>query len=86
MKAAKDLSHAELVEIVDAICKYLFLEDVEVGTQMLEQWNPDKEWNGADLCGSIATMLGYHGLVPEFVGDEPRDPDSRCDICGGPNH
>ena len=62
MSPAGTLRPAELRTIVDKIQRLLWL-DVEEGDGR-EFWNPDKEWECADLLSFIATELENAGLKP----------------------
>lgn len=71
MKAARDLSHEALIEIVQALQSWLYLGETD-GENIVEVWDPDNDWNGADVCEAMATKLSDHGLVPQFLGDKPK--------------
>ena len=71
MRQAQDLSRAELVTIVDALQQALYL-DFDDRSQKV--WNPDKSWDGADVCDQLALLLADHGLVPQSVTVIPPDP------------
>ena len=71
MRQAQDLSRAELVTIVDALQQALYL-DFDNRNQKV--WNPDKSWDGADVCDQLALLLADHGLVPQSVVIFPPDP------------
>lgn len=62
MRKAKDLSRTELTEVVSAVLEILFV-DFDERRQLY--WNPDKDWNGADVCQDVASVLRYQGLVPD---------------------
>lgn len=81
MKSAENLSFEELVRIVRALQGILYQE---IGERE-QVFNPDKVWD-SDMPQLIAELLHEYGLTPQFLGDEPEGPESRCDICGGPNH
>ena len=87
MKAVSDLSHEDLVDIVEQLQAWLYLDEVEVETddgkgEFVQEWNPDKEWP-LEVCEFMAGRLSDLGLVPEFLGDEPKLESPSCDICGG---
>jgi len=84
MKAVSDLSHESLVEIVELARDGLYLIEREPGDREAGYYDPDKDWE-IDTLSDLAGVLNKHGLVPEFLGDEPRPEGSSCDICGG-NH
>ena len=71
MRPAKELSRAELATIVDALQQALYL-DFDNRNQKV--WNPDKSWDGADVCDQLALLLAEHGLVPLSVVIVPLDP------------
>ena len=75
MKAVENLSRPALVEIVKSLQEqlYLGLTGAEDGETVIEDWDPDHEWSGGDVCEFLAGKLGEHGLVPQFVGDEPEE-------------
>ena len=70
MRKVSDLDHEQLVQIVESIQGFLYLDLDNRGTEF---WNPDKEWSGADVCEHVAGLLGQHDLVP----------DSRQSVDGG---
>lgn len=63
MRRASNLSVAELSQIVDSLQQHLYLD---VDSHGAFAWNPrkDKEWNGADVCDELASLLTQHGLAP----------------------
>ena len=71
MRQAKELSPAELATIVNALQQALYL-DFDDRNQKV--WNPDKSWDGADVCDHLAQLLAEHGLVPQSVVIVPLDP------------
>lgn len=62
MRFPHQLPRQELQLIVETIQQRLYLETNSKGE---EYFDPDKPWEGADLCQSIATLLDEHGLVPD---------------------
>ena len=64
MRTAKDLTRDELVMIVAALQQALYLD---FDAELTKVWNPDKQWDGADICDQLATELARLGLVPEAV-------------------
>ena len=71
MRQAKELSPAELATIVNALQQALYL-DFDNRNQKV--WNPDKSWDGADVCDQLALLLADYGLVPQSVTVIPPDP------------
>ena len=64
MRRVTDLSYTELAAIVAVVQQSLYL-DFAVGPQKV--WNPEKAWDGADVCDQLATMLVEHELAPESI-------------------
>ena len=64
MRAVSDLSCAELACIVTAMQQTLYLDFNSTQTQV---WNPDKEWEGAEVCDRLAALLAQYDLVPVTV-------------------
>ena len=62
MRKVSDLTHEQLVQIVESIQRFLYLDLDARGN---EYWNPDNEWSGADACEHIAGLLSQHDLIPE---------------------
>jgi hypothetical protein len=72
MRTPHQLTRDELETIVTSLQQELYLDtDPQFG--ML--WNPNKAWNGADICGELAALLALQELVPESL--TPVDPNSR---------
>jgi hypothetical protein len=70
MRFAKDLTRDDLVTIVDAVQRYLFLDcrisDDPNDSEILV-WNPDREWD-LDNFDDIADALAQFDLVPtEYI-------------------
>ena len=64
-RRAIDLEPYELREIVDAIQETLWQEqEFDDEGQLVEAWNPDKEWECTDFLPEIATLLENYGLKP----------------------
>ncbi len=70
MRLATELSLLELVTIVDAIQQSLYL-DFDDRNQKI--WNPDKSWEGADVCDQLSSLLVDYGLVPQSLTVIPPD-------------
>ncbi len=64
MRQAQELSPAELATIVNSLQQMLYLD---FGDQNQPIWNPDKSWEGADVCDQLARLLADHDLVPQSV-------------------
>ena len=69
MRKVSDLAREQLVEIVEAIQSFLYLDCDDQGTEF---WNPDKDWSGADVCEHVAELLSQHDLIPG--SGQPDDP------------
>ncbi len=73
MRKPSQLTRNELVAIVDALQQALYLDaDPELGMA----WNPNKAWDGADICGELTGALASFGLAPERLTTFDR-PASR---------
>ena len=59
------LNTSELVDFVGRV-QALFYLDI-LGDR--EFWNPDKEWDGADLLGELALVMDKWGLIPTAISD-----------------
>jgi hypothetical protein len=59
------LCFSELVDFVSKI-QALFYLDI-LGDR--ELWNPDKEWDGADLLDELALVLYQYGLAPSRISE-----------------
>ena len=71
MRTAKDLARDELVTIVATLQQALYLDfDADV----TKVWNPDKQWDGADICEQLAAELARFDLAPDVV--TPVAPDA----------
>lgn len=64
MRTAQDLAPDELVTIVAALQQALYLDSDTRPTQV---WNPDKTWDGAEICDQLAAELARFDLVPSVV-------------------
>ena len=76
MKAVENLTTEALVDIVKTLQAWLYLGETggEDGETIVEVFDPDHEWNCADVCEAMASKLSEHGLVPEVLGEEPEEP------------
>lgn len=64
MRTIQDLSHTQLDAIASLVQQALFL-DVDDKAQLI--WNPDKSWEGAEICDQLAAMLRRLRLAPSRV-------------------
>ena len=64
MRQPAQLSPEELIAVVTALQQALYL-DFNEQNQLI--WNPDKQWDGADICGQLAAELASYELVPQQV-------------------
>jgi hypothetical protein len=71
MRTAQDLAPDELVTIVAALQQALYL-DFDTGPTPV--WNPDKQWEGAEICDQLAAELARFDLVPSVIS--PVSPDA----------
>ena len=75
MQRPDDLSRQQLLQIVESVQGYLYLD---LDRQGSEFWNPEKPWSGADVCDHVTRVLDEHGLVPEVPQSaEPDDGPQR---------
>lgn len=61
LRRPAQLARCDLESIVDALQRALYLDFGADGTFV---WNPEKAWNGADVCDALAAQLQKVGLVP----------------------
>jgi len=71
MRLATELSRAELATIVDALQQALYLDFDDRNRKV---WNPDKSWDGADVCDQLSLLPADHDLVPQAVTVIPLVP------------
>jgi hypothetical protein len=64
MRSPDDLSQAERVSIARLVQQALYL-DRDAQNQPI--WNPDKSWEGADVCDNLTALLADFGLVPHDI-------------------
>ena len=64
MRRASELSRSELATVVDAVQQLLYLDFTDHNQAV---WNPDKSWNGTDVCDQLSLLLTDRGLVPRSV-------------------
>jgi len=60
MRTPCDLTRDELEAIVDQLQRALYLDDDAEPSV----WNPDKSWEGAEICARLGDLLIEHDLVP----------------------
>lgn len=60
MRTPCDLTRDELETVVDQLQRALFLDDHAEPPV----WNPDKPWEGAEICAHLGDLLVEHDLVP----------------------
>jgi hypothetical protein len=81
MRPAQELSPAELATIVNSLQQMLYL-DFDDRNQPV--WNPDKSWNGADICDQLARLLADHDLIPKsviaFSTNQPHTPEHNHEL------
>ena len=70
MRTARELTLAELAAIVDSLQQALYLDFDE---KLRKVWNPNKEWDGADICDQLAAELARFDLVPLVVTPVPNE-------------
>lgn len=64
MRTPGELSREDLVEIVVTVQHALYLD---FDAALTKVWNPDKEWDGAEVCDQLAEVLARHQLAPDVV-------------------
>ena len=64
MRTARELTRAELAAIVDSLQQALYLD---FDSALTKVWNPDKDWDGAEVCDQLAAELDRFDLVPLSV-------------------
>jgi hypothetical protein len=74
MRTADQLGRDELLRIVQATQELLYLDLDESGTRF---WNPDKPWDGADVCQDLSAVLEESGNVPS-ISTPWQEPDARA--------
>jgi hypothetical protein len=63
----KDLSLRDLVDLVESIQRYMYLDRSKDGEKFV--WNPDKDWAEAETIENIDHVLSLYGLKPEEEED-----------------
>ena len=64
MRTPQQLARRELLAIVDALQQALY---VDLDAHETKIWNPDKPWNGAEVCDHLPTLLAEYDLTPHTV-------------------
>lgn len=64
MRTANNLERDELAAIVDALQQALYLD---FDAELTKVWNPDKAWDGAEVCDQLAAELTRFDLVHDVV-------------------
>lgn len=64
MRTPEELARRDLIEIVTEVQQALYLDR---DSQVAPIWNPDKPWNGAEVCNQLADLLARHDLLPGTV-------------------
>ena len=64
MRSTTELTRRELLVIVDGLQQALYLD---FDSRLTKIWNPDKEWDGAEVCDYLAALLAGFGLIPLTV-------------------
>ena len=67
MRNPSSLTHDELAQFANAVQSLLYL-DMQ---NEREFWNPDKEWDAADLLDELALVMQRYNLVPTTLADAP---------------
>ena len=64
MRSTTELTRSELLIIVDGLQQALYLD---FDSRLTKIWNPDKEWEGAEICDYLAALLAGFALIPLTV-------------------
>lgn len=64
MRSPNELTRRELLIIVDGLQQALYLD---FDSRLTKIWNPEKEWDGAEVCDYLAALLAGFGLIPLTV-------------------
>jgi hypothetical protein len=64
MRTPQKLVRRELLAIVGALQQALYLDLDAYETKI---WNPDKPWNGAEVCDDLAALLAEYDLTAQTV-------------------
>ena len=60
MRSPNELTRRELLAIVDGLQQALYLD---FDSRLTKIWNPDKEWEGAEICDYLAALLAGFALI-----------------------
>lgn len=63
MRRPSQLTCQELLQLAHAV-QLAFYVDSDDETQA-PIWNPDKEWDAAEVCQELNQILGKLGMIPE---------------------
>jgi len=75
MRNPKNLTHAELADLVARIQDWMYLDIVADA----DAYNPEKAWDTSDIAMHISELLAEYGLVPAVCGDAPEPCESVRD-------
>ena len=64
MRSPNELTRRELLAIIDGLQQALYLD---FDSRLTKIWNPDKEWDGAEVCDYLAALLAGFALIPLTV-------------------
>ena len=64
MRTPGELGRGDLIEIAAAFQEALYLD---FDAALAKVWNPDKEWDGAEVCDQLAKVLARHQLAPDAM-------------------
>ena len=64
MRSTTELTRRELLVIVDGLQQALYLD---FDSRLTKIWNPDKEWDVAEVCDYLASLLAGFALIPLTV-------------------
>ena len=64
MRSPNELTRRELLAIVDGLQQALYLD---FDSRLTKIWNPEKEWDGAEVCDYLAALLAEFALIPLTV-------------------
>ena len=80
MRPVHMLTRRQLLDLASRVQQLLFLDhSPEQGLF----WNPDKAWEGADVCAQLAALLEKYDLIPAHEEDFQSHKPERN---GSPHH